>query len=84
MILAPLQKLPKNVGYLGKLFVAKGFKSPKVQKIANSGHTANKGHSNGLSLLHVSDCCSMENYKILYPFRNTTFCCSNMHQKQLV
>ena len=36
MILAPLQKLPKNVGDLGK-----GFKKlPKVQKIANSGHTA--------------------------------------------
>ena len=35
MILAPLQKLPKNVGDLGK-----GFKKlPKVQKIANSGHT---------------------------------------------
>ena len=41
MILAALQKLPKNVGDLGKLIVAKGFKkSPKVQKIANSGHTA--------------------------------------------
>ena len=40
MILAPLQKLPKNVGDLDKLIVAKGFKkSPKVQKIANSGHT---------------------------------------------
>ena len=40
MILAPLQKMPKNVGDLGKLIVAKGFKkSPKVQKIANSGHT---------------------------------------------
>ena len=40
MILAPLQKVPKNVGYLGKLIVAKGFKKlPKVQKIANSGHT---------------------------------------------
>ena len=40
MILAPLQKLPKNVGDLGKLIVAKGFKMlPKVQKIANSGHT---------------------------------------------
>ena len=38
MILAPLQKLPKNVGDLGK-----GFKKlPKVQKIANSGHT---GHN---------------------------------------
>ena len=41
MILAPLQKLPKNVGDLGKLIVAKGFKKlPKVQKIAQSGHTA--------------------------------------------
>ena len=40
MILAPLQKLPKNVGDLGKLIVAKGFKKlRKVQKIANSGHT---------------------------------------------
>ena len=40
MILAPLQKLPKNVGDLGKFIVAKGFKKlPKVQKIANSGHT---------------------------------------------
>ena len=40
MILAPLQKLPKNVEDLGKLVVAKAFKKlPKVQKIANSGHT---------------------------------------------
>ena len=40
MILAPFQKLPKNVEDLGKLIVAKGFnKLPKVQKIANSGHT---------------------------------------------
>ena len=40
MILAPLQKLTKNVGDLGKFVVAKGFKKlPKVQKIANSGHT---------------------------------------------
>ena len=40
MILSPLQKVPKNVGDLGKLIVAKGFKKlPKVQKIANSGHT---------------------------------------------
>ena len=31
-ILTPLQKLPKNVEYLGKLIVAKGFKKlPKVQ-----------------------------------------------------
>ena len=38
--MTPLQKLPKNVGDLGKLFVAKGFKKlPKVQYIAQSGHT---------------------------------------------
>ena len=31
-MLTPLQKLPKNVGDLGKLIVAKGFeKLPKVQ-----------------------------------------------------
>ena len=41
MILTPLQKLPKNVEDLGKLIVAKGLKKlPKVQKIAQSGHTA--------------------------------------------
>ena len=40
MILTPLQKLPKNVGDLGKSIVAKGFKKwPKVQKIAQFGHT---------------------------------------------
>ena len=40
MILATLQKLPKNVGDLGKFMVAKGFKKlPKVQKIANYGQT---------------------------------------------
>ena len=33
-------ELPKNVGDLGKLIVAKAFKKlPKVQKIAKSGHT---------------------------------------------
>ena len=33
--------MPKNVGDLGKFIVAKGFKKfPKVQKIAQSGHTA--------------------------------------------
>ena len=39
-ILTHLQKLPKNVRDLGKLIVAKGFeKLPKVQYIAQSGHT---------------------------------------------
>ena len=40
MILTPLQKLPENVGNFGKIIVAAGFKwLPKVQKIAQSGHT---------------------------------------------
>ena len=40
MILTPLQKLPKNGEDWGKLIVAKGFKKlPKVQNIAQSGHT---------------------------------------------
>ena len=40
MILTPLQKLPKNGEDWGKIIVAKGFKKlPKVQNIAQSGHT---------------------------------------------
>ena len=40
MILAPLQKLTNNVGNLGKIILATIFKRlPKVQKIAQSGHT---------------------------------------------
>ena len=40
MILTPLQKLPNNVGNLGKIIVATGFEwLPKLQKIAQSGHT---------------------------------------------
>ena len=36
MILAPLQKLPNNVGDLGKIIVATGFKwLPKVQQSPN-------------------------------------------------
>ena len=43
MILTPLQKLPKNVGDLVKIIVAKGFEwLTKVQKIAKSGHTDHK------------------------------------------
>ena len=48
MILTPLQKLPKNEGNLGKLIVAKCFELlPKVQKIAQSGHTVDpaSGHT---------------------------------------
>ena len=40
MILTPLQKLTKNVGDLGKIIVVKCFEwLPKVQKIAQSGHS---------------------------------------------
>ena len=40
MILTPLQKLTKNGEDWDKLIVAKGFKKfPKVQNIAQSGHT---------------------------------------------
>ena len=40
IFLKPFQKLPKNVRDLGKLISAEGFKKlPKVQKIAQSGHT---------------------------------------------
>ena len=41
MILTPLQKLPNNVLDLGNIIVATGFEwLPKVQKISQSGHTA--------------------------------------------
>ena len=40
MILTPLQKLPNNLGNLGKIIVATSFEwLSKVQKIAQSGHT---------------------------------------------
>ena len=42
MILTLLQKLPNNVGNLGKIIVANSFEwLPKVQKITQSGHTGN-------------------------------------------
>ena len=48
--MTPLQKLPKNVRDLGKIIVAKGFKKlPKVQKIAQSGHTDHDNVVKGLS-----------------------------------
>ena len=43
MILTPLQKSHYNVGNLGIIFVATSFKwLPKVQKIAQSGHTVHE------------------------------------------
>ena len=51
MMLAPLQKLHNNVCNLGKIFVATGFELlPKVQKIAQSGHT---GQECGYSLVKI-------------------------------
>ena len=45
IILTPLQKLPNNVGNLGKIIVATGFEwLPKVQRIAQSGHTDESKH----------------------------------------
>ena len=44
-----LQKLPKNVGDLGKLIAAKGFKKlPKVQKIVQSGQTVKAARSHNI------------------------------------
>ena len=44
--MTPLQKLPKHVRDFGKLISAKGFKNmPKVQKIAQSGHTGSNDYS---------------------------------------
>ena len=58
MIVTPLQKLPKNVGDLGKSIVSKGFKKlPKVQSITQSGHTAlvpRNAHFFIISLLYLT------------------------------
>ena len=43
MIFTPLHKLPNNVSNLGKMVVVTGFEwLPKVQKIAQSGHTGRR------------------------------------------
>ena len=53
MILTPLQKLPNNVSYCGKIIVATGFEClPKKQKIPQSGHTAADVLSFFLSFIH--------------------------------
>ena len=50
MILTSLQKLSSNVGDLAKLIVAISFEwLPKVQKIAQSGHTAHHAQD----IIHV-------------------------------
>ena len=60
MILASLKKLPKAVEDLGKLIVAIGFKKlPKVQKIANSGHTDYLPSSNPIAALYLHNCVQL-------------------------
>ena len=55
MILTPLQKLPNNVGDLGKIIVATSFEwLPKVQKIAQSGHTAHKWQHFSLAQIFIN------------------------------
>ena len=74
-ILTTLQKLPKNVGDLGKLIVAKGIKKlPKVQKIAQSGHTAQyyqfihyPGHGKSYHWWFSVLAFESNNYKYLVP-----------------
>ena len=52
--MTPLQNLSKNVGDLGQLVVAKGFKKlPKVQKIAKSGHTDRSSNNQLSTQCHV-------------------------------
>ena len=61
MILTSLQKLSSNVGDLGKIIVATSFEwLPKVQKIAQSGHTAAYvsvmlflGRSHAIVIFHI-------------------------------
>ena len=61
MILASLKKLPKTVEDLGKLIVAKGFKKlPKVQKIANSGHTEHERQASERASEMKCKLCSFE------------------------
>ena len=61
MMLTPVQKLPNNVGNLGKIIVATGFEwLSKVQKIAQSGHTGPVGPS--AYILQVCNSISEEDF----------------------
>ena len=61
MILAPLQKLTNNVGDLGKTIVATGFEwLPKVQKIAQSGHSATCYSDSHTFVRYLCQCMSIE------------------------
>ena len=59
MILTPIQKLANNVGDLGKIIVATSFEwLPKVQKIANSGHTGPMEKIDSIKISRTSLECS--------------------------
>ena len=63
-ILTPLQKLPKNVVDLGKLIVAKGFKSfPKSNKLPNLVTLVTPNH---FINLFITDCCSNKEKRTNY------------------
>ena len=50
--LTPLQKVHTNAEDWGKLIVAKGFKQlPKVQNIAQSGHTNHHHHNDVINFV---------------------------------
>ena len=79
------QKLPINVRDLDKLIVSKGFKKlPKVQKIAQSGHTRWNRWKRGLvcvdrfgRLFHtgyLEGACLASPYKRFYPVVKVVFC----------
>ena len=91
MILTPLQLLPKNGEDWGKLIVAKGFKKlPKVQNIAQSGHTAPAPLSSwGAAIaqwicMRLSSCClgfkSRARYRCFYQF---TFELYNLENRKM-
>ena len=79
MILTPLQKLPKSVGDLGKLIVAKGFeKLPKVHEIAQSDHTECDHNSKYIFSLSQRETINLEIETIICSrislLMKTTFC----------
>ena len=75
--------MARNVGDLGKLIAAKGFKKlPKVQKIAKSGHTAHKLHLTSAAAA-VDSCVSVDKGIILLFFTGTV-CRSSTPKIQLV
>ena len=74
-----MQKLRKNERDLGKLIIVKGFKKlPKVQIIAQSGHTAVSGFvcayrpssfaGSGLNPMHAMHCDFFDRYHYLPSF----------------